>query len=53
MTPPSDLRNHWQQLLAPWDGSEGEAVALVDEAADSTAFLVTRAPPYAWMRSRK
>lgn len=37
----------------PWDGSEGEAVALVDEAADGTAYLVTRTQHYAWMRSRK
>ncbi len=37
----------------PWDGSEGEAVALVEEAADSTAHLVTRTPYYAWMRSRR
>jgi hypothetical protein len=35
----------------PWDGSEGQAAALVDEAADSTAYLVTRTPHYAWMRS--
>jgi hypothetical protein len=37
----------------PWDGSEGEAVALVDEAADDTAYLVTRTPHYAWLRSRR
>jgi hypothetical protein len=37
----------------PWDSSEGEAGALVDEAADSTAYLVTRTPHYAWMRSRR
>jgi hypothetical protein len=35
-----------------WDGSEGEAVALVDDAADSTAHLVMRTPHYAWMRFR-
>ena len=34
-----------------WDGSEDEAVELVDDAADSTAHLVTRTPHYAWMRS--
>ena len=37
----------------PWDGSDREAVALVDEAADGTAYLVTRTPPYAWIRSRR
>lgn len=35
----------------PWDGSEAEAAALVDEAADDTAYLITRTPHYAWMRS--
>jgi hypothetical protein len=34
-----------------WDGSEGEALALVDEAADSTTLLVTQTPRYAWLRS--
>jgi len=37
----------------PWDGSEGPAVALVDEAAESTAYLVTRTNKYAWLRSRR
>jgi hypothetical protein len=37
----------------PWDGSEGEAVALVDEAADDTAYLITKTPHYAWLRSRR
>jgi hypothetical protein len=34
-----------------WGGSEDEAVALVDEAANNTAHLVTRTPHYAWMHS--
>jgi hypothetical protein len=37
----------------PWDGSEGEAVALVDEAADATAYLITKTTHYAWLRSRR
>jgi hypothetical protein len=37
----------------PWDGSEGGAATLVDDAADSTAHLVTRTPHYAWLRSRR
>jgi hypothetical protein len=37
----------------PWDGSESEAVALVDDAADSTAHLIARTPHYAWMRSKR
>jgi hypothetical protein len=36
-----------------WDGSESGAAALVDEAADETAGLVTNTRYYAWMRSRK
>jgi hypothetical protein len=31
----------------PWDGSEGQAVELVDEAVESTAYLVTRTSHYA------
>jgi hypothetical protein len=36
-----------------WDGSEGAAVALVDEVADDSAYLVTRTPHYAWLRSAR
>jgi hypothetical protein len=36
----------------PWDGSEEAAIALAEEAADGTAFLVTKTPHYAWLRSR-
>ena len=36
-----------------WDGSEGAAVALVDEAADDTAHLITSTPHYAWLRSAR
>ena len=35
-----------------WDGAEADALALIDDLADETAFLVTRTPHYAWMRSR-
>jgi hypothetical protein len=35
-----------------WDGTKAEASALVDEAAEDTAYLVTRTPHYAWLRSR-
>jgi hypothetical protein len=35
----------------PWDGSEEAAVELADEAADGTAYLVTKTPHYAWLRS--
>jgi hypothetical protein len=35
-----------------WNGSEAEAVALVDEAADGTALLIANTKHYAWMRSR-
>ena len=38
--------------IAEWDGSEASAARLADEAADGTAFLVTRTPHYAWLRSR-
>jgi hypothetical protein len=34
-----------------WDGSESQAMQLVDEAADSTAHLI-RARHYAWMHSK-
>jgi hypothetical protein len=37
----------------PWDGSETAALALADEAAESTAFLVARTPHYAWLRSAR
>jgi hypothetical protein len=33
----------------PWDGSETEAVALADEAAEDTAYLITQTPHYAWV----
>jgi hypothetical protein len=36
-----------------WDGSEGTAVSLVEEAAEDTAYLVTRTPHYAWLRSAR
>lgn len=36
----------------PWDGSESEAITLVDEAADDTAYLISKTPHYAWLRSR-
>jgi hypothetical protein len=36
-----------------WDGSEGAAVALVDEAAGETAELITSTPHYAWLRSAR
>jgi hypothetical protein len=35
-----------------WDDTEAEASALVDEAAEDTAYLVTKTPHYAWLRSR-
>jgi hypothetical protein len=35
----------------PWDGSEAAAVALADEAAEDTAYLITKTPHYAWLRS--
>jgi|SRR6266540_530108 len=35
----------------PWDGSEAAAVALADEAAEGTAYLIGRTPYYAWLRS--
>lgn len=35
----------------PWDGTEATALALTDEAADDTAYLVRRTPHYAWLRS--
>jgi hypothetical protein len=37
----------------PWDGSEEAAIALADEAADGTAYLVTKTRHYAWLRSRR
>jgi hypothetical protein len=37
----------------PGDGSESEAAALVDDAADSTVFLITKTSRYAWMWSRR
>jgi hypothetical protein len=36
-----------------WDGSEERAVALVEEAAAGTAFLLTKTPHYAWLRSSR
>jgi hypothetical protein len=36
-----------------WDGSESAAVAVVDEAADDTAHLITSTPHYAWLRSAR
>jgi hypothetical protein len=36
-----------------WDGSEGTAISLVEEAAEDTASLVTRTPHYAWLRSAR
>jgi hypothetical protein len=36
-----------------WDGSEGTAISLVEDAAEDTAFLVTRTPHYAWLRSAR
>ena len=36
-----------------WDGQEGDAVALVDEAADDTAYLIAKTPRYAWLRSQR
>ncbi len=38
---------------ATWDGTFGRAVALIDEAAAETAFLVGKTPHYAWLRLRK
>jgi hypothetical protein len=38
---------------SPWDGSREVAVAVVDEAAESTAHLVTRTDKYPWLQSRK
>lgn len=35
-----------------WDGSEADAIALADEAAEDTAYLIGRTPHYAWLRSR-
>jgi hypothetical protein len=34
-----------------WDGTEAMALALTDEAADETAFLIRQTPQYAWLRS--
>jgi hypothetical protein len=39
--------------FAEWDGSEAAAARLADEAAEGTAFLVTRTPHYAWLRSSR
>jgi len=36
-----------------WDGSELQAMQLVDEAADGTAFLITGSRHYAWMHSQR
>jgi hypothetical protein len=36
-----------------WDGSEAEAMALADEAADETAYLISNTPHYAWMQARR
>ena len=36
----------------PWNGAEDLAERLADEAADGTAFLITRSSHYAWLRSR-
>lgn len=36
-----------------WDGSHDAAPALVDEAADDTAQLITRTPHYARLRSAR
>jgi hypothetical protein len=35
----------------PWDGSIDAAIELADEAADGTAYLITKTPHYAWLRS--
>jgi hypothetical protein len=35
-----------------WDGSESEAIRLVDEAADGTAGLITGTRHYAWMHAQ-
>jgi hypothetical protein len=35
----------------PWDGSEAAVLALADEAAEGTAYLIARTPHYAWLRS--
>jgi hypothetical protein len=49
-----DLDLHCHLLSArSADNLKHEAIALVDDAADSTAYLVTRTPHYSWMRSRR
>jgi hypothetical protein len=37
----------------PWDGKEATALALAEEAAEDTAFLVTRTKHYALLKSRR
>ena len=37
----------------PWDGKEQTAQALVDEASESTAYLVTTTRHYAWLRASR
>jgi hypothetical protein len=37
----------------PWDGSETAVLAMADEAAEDTAYLITRTPHYAWLRSAR
>jgi hypothetical protein len=36
-----------------WDGSEQAALSLAEEAAEGTAYLVSRTPHYAWLRSAR
>lgn len=36
-----------------WNGSESEALALADEAAEGTAYLIANTPHYPDMRSRR
>lgn len=36
-----------------WDGSEGAALALVDEASEDTAYLIARTRQYTWLRSSR
>jgi hypothetical protein len=36
----------------PWDGIEATALSLVEEAAEDTAYLITRTRHYAWLLSR-
>jgi len=37
----------------PWDGAEAGALSLAEEAAEDSAYLITRTRNYAWLRSAR